>query len=267
MQIRSTVWSESVPFLAHVLKPSYRGNAKASSRADGQGMIDTRQTSLARKACALVVLVTILAVLSGCAFRADLTLYQDERWEFISTIELTYEEESGILGASVQNTVAEWEYEQRPEGIAVSSERKEGTHSVRYLLKAEGKGYDQLQHELDIADWIGEVRPEPNGTVYLSLPAPGNWNSLARNDFYLHAGKIIETNAPRIEGNTAVWTSADVAVRGIDQMTAVVKPRSQINLAVVAGGVVVAALLVVMAVRLIASRSSRSEPDEYVSDW
>lgn len=215
----------------------------------------------------LVFLFATALLLAGCAFRADLTLYQGDRWEFVSTIELTYEEENGIVGASVRKTVAEWEYEQRPAGIGVSSERKEGTNSVRYLLKAEGKGYDLLQHELDSNSWAGEVWSDPKGTVYLSLPAPWDWYSLARNDFYLHAGKIIETNAPRVEGNTAVWTSADVSVRGINHMMAVVKPRSRINLAVIAGGLVITALLVAVAAKVLTSRRSLSQPDEYVSDW
>lgn len=266
MQIRLTVWSESVPFLAHVLKPSYRGNAKASSRADGQGMIDTRQTSLARKACALVVLVTILAVLSGCAFRADLTLYQDERWEFVSTIELTYEEESGIVGASVRNTVAEWEYEQRPAGINVSSERKEGMNSVSYLLKAEGMGYDLLEQELVSNGWPGQVELQPAGTVYLSLPAPWDIYSLVRNDFYLHAGKIIDSNAPRVDGNTAIWTSSDVAVRSISRMEAIVKPKARLSAWMVIGAFVIVVLLI-GGVFLLTRLRRPDTAAEFDSDW
>lgn len=214
----------------------------------------------------LLVSLPCVLLLSGCAFRADLTLYQDERWEFVSTIELTYEEENGIVGASVRNTVAEWEYEQRPAGITVSSERKEGMNSVVYLLKAEGKGYDLLQQELASNGWPGQVELQPDGAVYLSLPAPGDMYSLVRNDFFLHAGKIIETNAPRIEGNTAVWTSSDVSVRGISQMEAIVRPKSHLDVRLLIGAGAIVVVLIGGVIMLTRRKQPKSAA-EFDSDW
>lgn len=205
-------------------------------------------------------------LLSSCAFRADLTLYQGERWEFVSVIELTHQEENGIVGAGVRTSVAEWEYEARPEGITIGSEREETANNVRYVLKAEGKGYDLLQQELVSNGWPGQVELQPDGAVYLSLPAPGDMYSLVRNDFYLHAGKIIETNAPRIEGNTAVWTSSDVSVRGISQMEAIVRPKSHLDVRLLIG----AGAIVVMLIGGVIMLTRRKQPESAVeldSDW
>ncbi len=214
----------------------------------------------------LVFLVAAVVLLVSCAFRADLTLYQGERWEFVSTIELTYEEENGIVGASVRNTVAEWEYEQRPVGITVSSERKEGMNSVSYLLKAEGKGYDLLQQELVSNGWPGQAELQPDGTVYLSLPAPWDIYSLVRNDFYLHAGKIIDSNAPRVEDSTAIWTSSDVAVRSINRMEAIVKPKARLSvwLLIGAGAIVV---VLIGGVIMLTRRKRPESAVEFDSDW
>lgn len=219
-----------------------------------------------QRALRLLVVLPVVLLLTSCAFRADLTLHQGERWEYVSVIELTQDEDNGIIGASVRTSVAEWEYEQRPEGITISSERDETVNGVNYELKAEGEGYDLLQQELASNGWSGQVESQPDGTVYLSLPAPWDFYSLVRNDFYLHAGKIVDSNAPRVKSNTAIWTSSDVSVRGLSRIEAIVRPRGRFSLAVIAACIVVLTLAAVAA-SLVRSRHARATQEEVISDW
>lgn len=187
-------------------------------------------------------------LLSGCVFYADLTLYADERWEYREVTEFTQDEDVS-LGPLLEQDIAEKKL-LASEHISVESSREIDGTTVRYTTIIKGQGHDRL---VEILDNINEgqsatIETDSNGQITIEI-AQGDTSmaGAVQYQFRLHARRIVESNAPDVEGRTAIWKSADIAARDISTIRATVVPASNnpnlglLPLLIVVGGLLVGA--------------------------
>lgn len=166
-------------------------------------------------------------LLSGCVFYADLTLYADERWEYREVIELTQDEDA-TFGPGLAQSIAEKKL-LASDHISVESSREVDGTTVRHTTVIKGQGHDRL---IEILATINEgesatIETDANGQITIEIPqGDTSMTGVVPYQFRLHAGRIVDSNAPDVEGKTAIWKSADMAVRDISTIWATVVPAS-----------------------------------------
>lgn len=188
------------------------------------GLPDVRPAGAATRLIHLSALALLLLLLAGCSFRTELTLYEDEKWEYLTVVDLTHEEDGGLGGPALQEAFKEEEAEAGLEQIEFEYNREVLDDTVRYTAKMSGQGYDLLRSQLS-DDFPIDLLVRPDGSIQVELPMKGDDSILPiSQEFHLHAGRIIESNAATVKGGTATWTSADMSARDIDTITALVEP-------------------------------------------
>jgi hypothetical protein len=226
-----------------------------------------------RLACFALGLLGLL--LTACSNNTELALLTDHKWELkestsfdprmIPSIGTSIQIVEGVsVDVNASDTVEPLSrmsmdmlvQQLRTQGYdARWSNHKHSDGEVEYEVVIAGQGYDRLAQVSSLASSGNgqgvsqgsqmQVTDNGNGTLLVVLNYPqgtGMFGTLANNTAKVRGGKIVASNATRVEGNTAIWDNPS------GRLEATVTPLASLfNLpsgVLVAGGIVLAVLVV-----------------------
>lgn len=219
-----------------------------------------KQQDCTRRLISLLMMLSVLG-LAGCSQESDLTLYNNQSWEFISGF--TYDPDDipevpldspliqEILGADgisslMPDTIGDTGLEMladtyRKEGYRVETNQEQVMGGdTRHTMTITGRGWDRLATMLSgpLLEEFGlpaadvTVAETADGAVHFVVALPINTFGLGSTlpiEFRLHGGRVLDTNAQQVRGGTATWF-------GINSlMEATVEPQSPTNLTLIIG--------------------------------
>jgi hypothetical protein len=149
--------------------------------------------------------IAALLLLAGCGtMDTEVTFYQGERWQTIMEVYLlpaTVSMMGGEAGLEAEMERSMPEVEDEKVEFSWEKERHEDG-GVTYRFTMKGEDWDQLNEV--IFDGQATITKDESGQVHLSYYTMGNIG-FARTVLRLRGGKIISSNADRVEGDTAIW--------------------------------------------------------------
>jgi predicted enzyme related to lactoylglutathione lyase len=157
-----------------------------------------------RRFLGLLAIATLL-LLAGCGtMDTEVTFYKGERWQTIMEVYLLPATVSMMGGeASLEAEMERSMPEVEDEEVEFSWEKErheDGGVTYRFTIK--GEGWDQLNE--GVFDGRATITRDESGQVHLSYYTMGDIG-FTRTVMRLRGGKIISSNADRVEGDTAVW--------------------------------------------------------------
>ena len=134
----------------------------------------------------------------------EVTFYKGERWQTIMEVYLlpaTVSMMGGEAGLEAEMETSMPEVESEEVEFSWEKERHEDG-GVTYRFTMKGEGWDNLNE--GVFDGQATITRDESGQVHLSYYTMGDIG-FTRTVLRLRGGKIISSNADRIEGDTAVW--------------------------------------------------------------
>ena len=237
-----------------------------------------------RRLISLLMMLSAL-VLAGCSQESDLTLYNDQSWEFISGF--TYDPDGipevpldspliqEILGAGGISSLTPDSLGDSGLEMLADTYRKEGYRvetnqeqviggDTRHTMTITGRGWDRLATMLSgpLLEEFGlpaadvAIAETGDRAVHFVVALPIDTYGLGSTlpiEFRLHGGRVLETNAHEVRGGTATWFGVN------SLMEATVTPRSPINRTLIIGIAVGAVVLLGGGFLLFALLGNRSQ--------
>lgn len=232
----------------------------------------------------LGLLMTIVLFLFGCSQQSDLTLYNDQSWEYVSSftfdpddipdvsLDIPIIEEAlsvGVASSLLPESVSDMTLDMaanmyRQEGYRVETEQKRALGGdTSYVMTITGQGWDKLARMLSgpMLEELGlpasqvTVTEVSDGAVHFVVALPVDTyglGSMLPTEFRLHGGSILDTNAYEVRGGTATWFGVN------SYMEATVEPKSLINWPLVIGIALGGAVLLASGLLLFTVLGNRS---------